>query len=261
MSKNTNTFLLWKDMVLFWGTISKEIKLHEHPAIQLVFGINRPFLHKNPENQWIPKHGLLIGANQQHECDAHGQPIFSLKIDSESSLGESITQELTSSNPIITLPKLFSEYFDLAFMRRLIHAGEHSAIYEQIIRFFKSEMKVSLHFAEKDPRIQTVIDYLKEHYLESVPTEQLLEMAHLSESRFLHLFKEQVGIPVRNYIHWCRIQHAIKSIMNGMNLTEAAYESGFADSAHLSRIFTRMTGASPSLTMKNSRIVQVFVEE
>ena len=89
--------------------------------------------------------------------------------------------------------------------------------------------------------------------------QELLDITFLSESRFLHLFKEQTGLPVRNFIHWCKIQHAIKAIMNGANFTEAAYDAGFSDSAHFSRVFKLTFGISPSLLLK-SRSTPIFCE-
>ncbi|MBX9734878.1 MAG: AraC family transcriptional regulator [Chitinophagaceae bacterium] len=73
---------------------------------------------------------------------------------------------------------------------------------------------------------------------------------HLSESRFSHLFKEQIGIPFRKYILWCRMQAALQEVMKGQSFTKAAYSGGFSDVAHLSRTFTEMFGVSPSEVLK-----------
>ena len=59
----------------------------------------------------------------------------------------------------------------------------------------------------------------------------------LSTSRFLHLFREQMGIPWRRYLLWRRIICAIQSMLAGCSATDAAFATGFSDSAHLSRTF------------------------
>lgn len=64
----------------------------------------------------------------------------------------------------------------------------------------------------------------------------------LSESRFLHLFREQMGIAWRPYLLWRRLLCAVNMIRQGSNATDAAHRAGFADSAHLSRTFVRMFG-------------------
>ncbi|MEV0612800.1 helix-turn-helix transcriptional regulator [Nonomuraea sp. NPDC050404] len=72
------------------------------------------------------------------------------------------------------------------------------------------------------------------------------DAVHLSPSRLAHLFSAQVGIPLRPYVRWRRIQHAITSVAAGESLTTAAHGAGFTDGAHFSRVFRRNFGAAPS---------------
>ncbi|MCF6441884.1 AraC family transcriptional regulator [Pseudoalteromonas luteoviolacea] len=65
---------------------------------------------------------------------------------------------------------------------------------------------------------------------------------HLSESRFLHLFSEQVGIAWRPYLLWRRMLCALLTMQKGASATEAAFSAGFSDSAHLSRTFKNTFG-------------------
>jgi AraC-like DNA-binding protein len=76
------------------------------------------------------------------------------------------------------------------------------------------------------------------HWRASEVTEKLA----LSESRFLHLFSQEMGIPWRPYLLWCRMICAVRSILKGDSATDAAYLAGFSDSAHLSRTFRKMFG-------------------
>ncbi|NOI74444.1 helix-turn-helix transcriptional regulator [Vibrio coralliilyticus] len=64
----------------------------------------------------------------------------------------------------------------------------------------------------------------------------------LSESRFLHLFSKELGIPWRPYLLWCRMLCAVRAILNGEPATDAAHMAGFSDSAHLSRTFRKTFG-------------------
>ncbi len=68
----------------------------------------------------------------------------------------------------------------------------------------------------------------------------------ISESRLAHLFRRDVGIPMRQYRLALRMQEAVKQIAEGRSLTEAAYAARFADSAHFCRICRRMFGVTPS---------------
>ena len=111
-----------------------------------------------------------------------------------------------------------------------------------------------------DPRIQAVLAWLdtcqEAGTLAEVNLSRALRVACLSESRFLHLFKEQTGTPWRPALAWRRAQVAMQIAASGQTLTDAAYRAGYADSAHLSRQFKSLFGLSPSIVLKNSRIVQ-----
>jgi len=78
----------------------------------------------------------------------------------------------------------------------------------------------------------------------------------LSPDRLRHLIREQAGIPLRRYRRWVRLLGAIEALREGQSVTEAAHAAGFADAAHLSRVFREAFTFPPSLFRRNSRFVQ-----
>jgi len=111
----------------------------------------------------------------------------------------------------------------------------------------------------RDPRIDHVLAFIEGLPQKKVSLSELAKQVYLSESRFIHLFTDQVGIPPRRYLLWARLMDAVKAAIRAANLTSAAHASGFADSAHLSRTFKRMFGETPSFLVsgtKNSQFVQ-----
>jgi AraC-like DNA-binding protein len=62
----------------------------------------------------------------------------------------------------------------------------------------------------------------------------------------MHVFTDSMGIPLRPYLAWLRLQRAATAIVGGNSLGEAAHAAGFADAAHMSRTFKRMLGVAPS---------------
>jgi AraC-like DNA-binding protein len=64
-----------------------------------------------------------------------------------------------------------------------------------------------------------------------------------------------VGIPFRRFVLWSRMRQAVASTQAGRDLTEAAVDAGFSDSAHLSRTFRAMFGLSPSMVLPLAEIV------
>ncbi len=111
-----------------------------------------------------------------------------------------------------------------------------------------------------DERIARVLVWLDE--LEAserwpeVSIADALPLVHLSESRFRHLFTDEVGSSWRSYLVWRRALVAASLALRGATLTEAAHGAGYADSAHLSRQFKALFGFTPSRALGFSRLVQ-----
>jgi AraC-like DNA-binding protein len=96
-----------------------------------------------------------------------------------------------------------------------------------------------------DPRITRVIAWVRERLDASVTLTDAARVAHLSPSRFRHLFVAQTGVSFRAYLLWARVAAAVGAAMGGQSWTAAAQDAGFADSAHLSRTCRRMFGIAP----------------
>jgi AraC-like DNA-binding protein len=96
------------------------------------------------------------------------------------------------------------------------------------------------------PAVARIVRLLPELLDGDVRIEALAAHVGLSASRLAHAFRAAIGIPLRPYILWLRLQRAVTAIQSGMTLTEAAHEAGFADGAHLTRSFRRMFGIAPS---------------
>lgn len=251
-----NQLIIWKDLRLFAGQFPRTISTHSHPVIQLVIAVRGTFRAKQDSGIWLEKEGLLIAPNYAHECDAQNVPIISIDIDPESSLGEWILTNQLKNRSVLDYP---SNDFDA------VKKDEFSAcirdanwpplrqIIKNLFHYRENEQALS-----KDRRVQRVLDYIANHMNQPITTGKLAEVSHLSESRLIHLFKEEMGLPIRNYILWCRLQRVFEMILAGKSLTQSAHEAGFSDQAHMTRTFTKMMGIAPSLITKNSKFVQVY---
>ena len=256
-----NHLILWQDVLLFWGANPRPVSEHKHPVIQLVIAPDRPFMSKENDGKWYEKRGLLIAPNQQHECDARNVEILTFAIDPESRLGEWVFESHLSSKPIVEYPlHHFSERFDLMEASDWLKQKNWAAIYRRIEGLFDYRGQ-PFSMRALDVRVRRVLDYIAENIDSGLDTNTLKEVVHLSESRLLHLFKEEMGLPIRNYIQWFRLQRALKFVLAGHNLTGAAHLAGFSDQAHMTRVCVKMMGLPPSLIVKNSKFVQVSFPE
>jgi AraC-like DNA-binding protein len=104
--------------------------------------------------------------------------------------------------------------------------------------------------ARMDPRIATSLALLREHASKRLSLRELARAAGLSESRFRHLFKTTIGLPLRRYRLWLAMDIAMRRVASTGNLTTAALEAGFSSSAHFSATFRHMFGLEPSRLAK-----------
>lgn len=96
------------------------------------------------------------------------------------------------------------------------------------------------------PAIRTALRQLAAGLPNGPVLPALAQLTTLSPSRLSHLFNEQVGVSVRSYVLWHRLQVAVRAFECGASITQAAHAGGFSDGAHLSRTFRRMVGVAPS---------------
>jgi AraC-like DNA-binding protein len=107
-----------------------------------------------------------------------------------------------------------------------------------------------------DARVEAALSFLRESPERYGSIEALAEKVHLSSSRLAHIFKSEVGVPVRRYVLWAKMRRALDLAIAGDSLTSAALSAGFADSAHLSRTVRSMTGIAPeSLFRHRNRLI------
>lgn len=95
-----------------------------------------------------------------------------------------------------------------------------------------------------DPRIELIAKQIRDHPAAAVPAAELAASVGLSESRFLHLFRQEIGSSLRRYRLWSRLMRAGAEIAAGQNLTTAAVEAGFTSPSHLADRFKATFGLS-----------------
>lgn len=90
--------------------------------------------------------------------------------------------------------------------------------------------------------------YIREHFHEEVDLKDCAANAHLSMSRFTHLFSEKMGISPRRFILSLRIDAAKELLLySSLNVNEVSENVGFSDPSYFSRIFRKYAGVSPSI--------------
>lgn len=95
--------------------------------------------------------------------------------------------------------------------------------------------------------ITAALLYINKHFREKVNLMKYAEIAHLSLSRFSHLFTKTVGVSPYKYVLSLRIEEAKELLISSsMSVSEVAANIGIDEPSYFSRIFRKYTGCSPT---------------
>ena len=250
----------WAGHFLYLGRCPANT-VHMHYALQVI--VNREGLFQlRRDKSSIECGGVIVGSGCPHQLlspdNAHAW--IHLLIDHESDVAKAIAERHLGEGDFKVLDgdllKRLRKCIEVPgnFLGSCREAGN---VYDKLVNELGGYPEQPTKSV--DPRIKAAIDLLKGKYLSrKVVVTDLALHACLSESRFRHLFTEQIGIPLRRYVLWLRLMTAVQFAVQGESLTQAAHSAGFSDSAHLCRTFRRMYGITLSGLVKNSRFVQVI---
>ncbi len=97
----------------------------------------------------------------------------------------------------------------------------------------------------EDP-ISRTISYMKEHLADSFKLEELAGIAGMSASHYSAIFREKVQSSPINFFTFLKIQEACRLLENTqLRIKDVAYQTGFNDPYHFSRVFANVMGTSP----------------
>jgi len=105
-----------------------------------------------------------------------------------------------------------------------------------------------------DARVQRALDQVDALLSGKVSAAAVAEAAHLSLSQLERLFSAQLGLPVRRLVLWRRLRLAIRFILLGGTLTDAAHGAGFADAAHFSRTMRSLFGVRADRSLRQLQV-------
>lgn len=98
-----------------------------------------------------------------------------------------------------------------------------------------------------DARILRVLEHLDQHLAEPLTVPALARVAHLSTSRFAHLFTAQLGVSPSAYLERQRIAQARLLLEHTQRpVAEIARSVGFSDPLYFSARFRQLLGMAPT---------------
>lgn len=100
--------------------------------------------------------------------------------------------------------------------------------------------------APLDARIHRVCQFISDNLSRDLTITELARVACMSSSRFSHLFRKQLGVPVRQWIEDQRISLARQLLVTtDLAVNQVAQYLGYQDALYFSRVFRKNLGLSP----------------
>lgn len=217
---------------------------HSHHAIQLCVGMDSPVMLDLPDAPTRSCRALIIAPDVAHRLAPSRAQLALLYVDPEAAIGialMAVAGDRRIFEPRPAQASALRTFFDWGPASREVELAVRKVVDVIVERPVLAAPPGAL-----DHRVKRVTDWVNAAEDLSVSAESLAELAGLSVGRLTHLFKEQIGIPIRPYLLWLKLRRAVEAMAETDTLTEAAHVAGFSDSAHMTRTFRRMFGVRPS---------------
>lgn len=109
-----------------------------------------------------------------------------------------------------------------------------------------------------DPRIARIVRLMAEDPTSTLSAGDQADMVNLSVSRYLHLFKDETGVPLRAFRAWRRARHLLNFANERLNMAHLALDIGYPDSTHFSHSIRRFYGLKPRAIFSGSRELAIY---
>lgn len=244
-NKTENRIHLERMMGVFVGQFNDNV-LHRHHALQISIASTTKFEIIDENSHQNSYSTCFINSNVLHQFRNKETSLIIL-INPFSSIGH----QLYSKYKNISIAELHDDLKQLEnIFETYLQDDTHFDILIHNIHDYldtlKCECELENHF--EDDRIYKAIQYLEHNFDRIVSLEEIAGICFLSETRFLHLFKEKTNLNFRRYQLWNKLIKSLAYLKNH-SVTETAHMYGFTDSSHYSRTFKESFGLLPKFLL------------
>ena len=162
-----------------------------------------------------------------------------------------VKKEYLFHNDIFTFNTIQSKVFRLIEEMNDNRFGRNAQIslcVNDLILYLNRIVHESLHAKnqwEDTSLYQSLLSYIEEHLDEDLTLDRLAVVFYVSKYYISHVFKNNMGIPIHQYIMKKRLYACKDAIISNMSITDAYIMFGFGDYSSFFRAFKKEFGVSP----------------
>jgi AraC-like DNA-binding protein len=247
--------LMWlsADRLLYAGLLG-EASIRTFGAYTLYVSLGAPSRASIGAGAWESADLVVVPPYVPHRIIAGGRSICKVMIEAETVAPASLPPLLRGPGGGVDAPELVARVRGI--YAQLLRSGRDTDIRQ--LDFDRDVIGHALAPRAVDPRIAATLDHIKNAPSGPATAEDMADLAGLSFSRFLHLFKQETGTSLRNLRAWKRARSLLHYVNTASNLTDIALDAGYPDSTHFSHSIRRIYGLKPRDIVAGSRKLTVY---
>src|SRR5215467_5512523 len=207
--------LFWPSAMIVWGP-GFTTASHRHHCVQLIMAMRGTLLIRgNSDDPWMRCGAALVRADAAHEIDARDTTVLIGFVDSESELGAALRERIEGGISCISESEVAR--WRVALGRLPTEA--------RVERWVRTQLLLRRRPVRIHPGVSLVLKHLREKVgiSDDFSLRTLARISGLSQSCFMHVFAESMGVALRPYVLWLRLQRACCALMAGATVTAAAH--------------------------------------
>ena len=217
-------------------------ELHKHNAAHIMISLNDK-IDIMTRSERKKCRGIVIPSGVAHTANTDKNKVLIFLFDNTTTIAKQIKNLAILSDEAVD--EIIKAYYCFE------NSDKSNSCYREFIEcVYKCANLSVVENIVIDNRIKSAIAYIQLNIHEPITCSDVANHIFLSEGRFSHLFKEQVGMTFSAYLIYQRIMKTYTEIINGKSITDASIEAGFSSSTHFAETNKRIFGLSASAIKK-----------
>lgn len=252
---------LWDKRTLYIGPLFESLKLSQGAATLLI-SLDKPISFSiEGDNECFECFSLLLPAGLSVTVNTGDAIVANCNLDPLGADFSGLSVLMQNRQGKISYD--LKEYGEFKQVLRTLQAQQLDSkkAYELLDELL--ENRFSQHYPNHaiDSRVAKVVEKIKQTADDNLSVDDLASLVNLSVPRLVQIFKKQTGVPMRRYRLWHRLYITAVKMASGGNLTEAAINAGFTDSAHFSHTFKAMFGMAPTIILLQPNGLNIIIQD
>lgn len=226
---------------------------HSHCVLQVFLSLDEP-LQVTVNDERISGKCIIVNKNVRHIFSCDNQIRLAILIEPSSNFAKELIKKIDGDYLI------FDNDIDRIQQNAaaLIDTDDKQQ-YIGFIKEFAEYLGVKRNSKVLDERIIKLLELLQNCDCYDHTIEHFAKSVCLSSSRLSHLFREQIGVPLKSYILFHQLEKAFTALLSGTNITDAAMLAGFDSPSHFAATVKKWMGMPVSASIKDSEFLKVFI--